>query len=120
MLLCGSRNLVGLNLELDYGTTKQHRPLAAMVTIPIATRAGEYVYDAGPSLGVGDCPVLSAAVATNHGDVCLVDLSCWHQGVEPTEHTVIRRWSQSEPARIDGTCSIACCSLVSYFEVANQ
>ena len=94
--LYGSHNLVGFNLELEYGTAKQQRPLSPMVTIPIATRVGEFVYDVCPSLGIGDCPALSAAVTTNHGDVCLVDLSCWHQGVEPTDETILRRWSQSE------------------------
>ena len=64
------------------------------------------MYDVCPSLGIGDCPALSAAVATNHGDVCVVDLSCWHQGVEPTEDTIIRRWSQSANDLTDGISSL--------------
>lgn len=77
-----------------------------MVAITIATRAGEYVYDVGPTLGVGDSPPLSAAVATNHGDVCLVDLGCWHQGIDQTEGTVFRRWSRKDLFLDDGISSL--------------
>ena len=49
---------------------------------------------------------LSAVVAKNHGDVCLVDMSCWHQGVESAEDTILRRWYQSENDLMGGISSL--------------
>lgn len=85
-------SLIGYNLELEHATT-HHRPLDVMTTIPITARIGEYVNAAIPSLGVAGNPALSAVVATNFGQVCTVDLGCWHRGVDPSDDTILRRWS---------------------------
>lgn len=90
------KDLIGLDLELEHATTQQ-RPLRTMVTVRISERVTEEIQAVVPTLGVCGLPQLSAAVATSRGEVCVVDLGCWHQGVEPTDETIIHRWEVEEP-----------------------